>query len=154
MHRGPYAAGMGIADTFQRGVLKLHQRAYLGTNGLVGHRMLGVPCLLLFTTGRKTGQRRANALVYAKDGSEYVVVASNNGADRAPGWYHNIRASQEIEYQVGRQRTTGKARVIEQGDPDYERLWRLVNDKNRRRYETYQTMTDRPIPLVAVGPAG
>jgi len=144
---------MSLADTVGHQVLKVHQRVYEGTGGRIGHRVLGVPCLLLYTTGRRSGQRRTNALVYAKDGSEYVVVASAGGSDKAPGWYHNVKASQDVEYRIGPQLHQGKARVIERGDPDYERLWRLVNDKNRHRYEGYQKKTDRPIPLVAVGPA-
>ena len=44
------------------------------------------------------------------------------------------------------------ARVLEQGDPDYDRLWRVVNDNNRHRYDSYQKMTSRPIPLVVLTP--
>jgi hypothetical protein len=39
--------------------------------------MIGVPTLLLRTAGRRSGATRTNALVYARDGNDYVVVASN-----------------------------------------------------------------------------
>ncbi len=39
------------------------------------------------------------------------------------------------------------------GDEDYDRLWRLVNDNNHDRYDAYQRMTSRPIPLVVVTPS-
>ena len=45
----------------------------------------GVPTLLLRSTGRRSGARRCNALVYATDGADYILVASNGGADRSPG---------------------------------------------------------------------
>ena len=61
-------------------VLRLHERLYEATDGRVGHRMVGVPTLLLRTTGARSGVTRTNALVYARDGADYLVVASNGGA--------------------------------------------------------------------------
>jgi deazaflavin-dependent oxidoreductase (nitroreductase family) len=139
---------MGI----QEQVLRLHERLYKGTDGRVGHRMIGVPTLLLRSTGRRSGATRTNALVYAKDGDDYLVVASNGGADRAPAWLHNVRANPEVEVQVGRDRRKGGAAIVEPSDPDYQRLWKLVNENNRDRYSAYEKMTDRPIPVVVVTP--
>jgi len=48
---------------------------------------------------------------------------------------------------------SGAARVVEREDADYARLWKLVNDNNRGRYDAYQSMTSRPIPLVVVSPS-
>ena len=134
-------------------VLKVHERMYKATDGRVGHKMIGVPTLLLRTTGRRTGQTRTNALVYAKDGNEYLVVASNGGADKPPAWLHNVKAKPDVEIQIGRDRHESTARVVEPGDPDYERQWKLVNENNKDRYYAYQKQTDRPIPVVAVTPA-
>jgi len=114
--------------------------------------MIGVPTLLLRTTGRRSGVTRTNALVYARDGDDYLVVASAGGADQAPAWLHNLRAHPEVEIQVGRERRPGSARIVEGGDPDYDRLWRIVNDNNRDRYAGYQKKTSRPIPVIAVTP--
>jgi len=114
--------------------------------------MIGVPTLLLRTTGRRTGAQRTNALVYAKDGGEYVVVASNGGDDRPPGWLFNVRDKPEVEIQVAHTKMAGTARILEPGDQDYERLWRLVNDNNHDRYDGYQSKTTRPIPLIVVSP--
>jgi F420H(2)-dependent quinone reductase len=135
-------------------VLKVHERIYKATDGRVGHKMIGVPTLLLRTTGRKSGQTRTNALVYAKDGDDYLVVASNGGADRPPGWLFNIEAGGDVEVQVGRERQKGTARSLRPDDPDYERLWKIVNANNKDRYYAYQKQTDRPIPVVAVSPGG
>ena len=33
---------------------------------------------------------------------------------------------------------------------DYARLWRIVNDNNAGRYDGYQALTSRPIPVVAL----
>ena len=114
--------------------------------------MIGVPTLLLRTTGRRSGATRTNALVYARDGNDYVVVASNGGADRPPAWLYNVQAKPDVEIQVGREHEKASARVVEPPDPEYERLWRTVNENNRDRYTAYQQKTSRPIPIIAITP--
>jgi|SRR5947209_103089 len=143
---------MGVAEAITGQVLKVHEKIYVGSDGRVGHRMIGVPCLLLRTTGRRSGQTRTNALVYAEDGGEYLLVASNGGADKAPGWLFNVRADPKVEIQIGRERRPATARIVQPGDPDYERFWRVVNEHNHDRYSGYQKQTSRPIPVVAVRP--
>lgn len=134
--------------------LHLHQALYEATDGRAGHRLWGIPCLLLRTTGRRTGKHRTSALVYACDGEDYVVVGSLGGADRAPAWLHNVRACPHVWAQVQRHRFPAIAEVIEPGDDAYERLWRLVNQDNGGRYERYQARTRRPIPVVVLTPQG
>ena len=134
-------------------VLRIHERIYAGSDGRVGHRLIGVPTLLLRTTGRRTGQTRTNGLVYARDGADYLVVASNGGADQNPAWLHNLRANPEVEIQVGRTRQKARARVVEFADPDFSRLWQIVNDNNNHRYTGYQQRTSRQIPVVVLTPA-
>src|SRR5881392_1104282 len=124
-------------------LLKIHEELYKRTDGLIGHRMIGVPTLLLRTTGRRSGQTRTNGLVYARDGDDYLVVASNGGADRPPAWLHNLRANPDVEIQIARERRKGNAKVVERTDPDYDRVWSVVNENNRDRYSAYQKQTAR-----------
>ncbi len=91
--------------------------------------------------------------MYARDGDGYVVVASNGGADRPPGWLFNIEAEPAVEIQVGRGRHRATARIVRSRDAGYPRLWKLVNDKNYGRYNRYQARTARPIALVVITPA-
>lgn len=111
-----------------------------------------MPTLLLGTTGRRSGTRRTAALVYARDGSSYVVVASNDGSDQPPAWLLNLRDKPQVELQVARVRMAAEWAVVERGDPGYERLWRLVNEQNHNRYYRYQKLTQRPTPLVVMSP--
>jgi F420H(2)-dependent quinone reductase len=134
------------------GVLRVHQAVYEATGGRIGHRLLGVPTLLLRTTGRRTGRTRTAALVYAKDGESYVVVASKGGADVSPGWFLNAKDNPEVEVQLGRSRSPATAEPIEKGSGDYDRLWTLLNQKNGGRYDQYQRKTSRPIPLLRLAP--
>jgi len=144
------SALMSIYDSVFRTTLQVHTFIYEHTDGLIGHRILGVPCLMLRTTGRKTGQTRTNSLVYAKDGDRYLVVASKGGDPKAPAWLLNLRAKPEVGVQIGRRRFPATAAEIGLGDPDYARLWKLVNDQNGNRYDEYQKKTTRPIPLVGL----
>jgi len=133
-------------------VLRVHEKIYTASDGRIGHKMIGVPTLLLRTTVRRSGATRTNGLVYARDGADYLVVPSNGGADRPPVWLHNLRADPAVEIQIGRDRQPATARVVEKADPDFDRLWAIVNENNRDRYRAYQEKTARPIPVVALTP--
>ena len=129
--------------------LSIYQWLYEKTDGRFTW-LGGLPVLLLRTTGRKTGAERTAALVYLKDREELVVVASNGGSDKAPGWLFNIRAHPEVGVQIGRKRTRMQARIADSGER--ARLWPLVNKNNSNRYDGYQAKTTRQIPLVILSP--
>ena len=134
-------------------LLKLHDLLYKKTNGRIGHHFPGAPpSLLLHTVGAKTGQARSNTLSYARDGENYLIVASLGGATRSPGWYHNLKANQNVEINLGTKRFAVTAHPVLPDDPDYARLWRIVNDNNSNRYDAYQKRTTRPIPIVELTP--
>jgi len=134
-------------------LLKMHDRIYQKTEGRIGHQFPGVPpSLLLHTVGAKTGLARTTSLTYAKDGDSYLVVASKGGEPTAPGWYFNLKAKPDIEINVGTKRLPVTARVVGKDDPDYPRLWQVVNKNNANRYAGYQKRTTRPIPVVALTP--
>ncbi|MCW2497152.1 nitroreductase family deazaflavin-dependent oxidoreductase [Jatrophihabitans sp.] len=133
-------------------MLTVHQQVYERTGGLIGHRILGVPSLLLHTVGAKTGMARTNALSYARDGATYLVVASMGGAPTAPGWYHNLKARPEAEIQIARRHIPVASHAVFPGEADFERLWELVNKHNADRYRAYQRATSRPIPVVVLTP--
>jgi deazaflavin-dependent oxidoreductase (nitroreductase family) len=143
---------MSISERFGDIGLRVHQFIYERADGWLGHRLILVPSLLLRTTGRRTGRTRTAALIYAPDRRDFVLVASNSGADRPPGWLLNVDANPDVEVQVGRQRIPARARVVRRGDTGYERLWELVNSNNHGRYRAYQAKTNRPIPIVVVTP--
>lgn len=64
-------------------MLLLHDKLYKATDGRIGHTIpFGPPALILHTVGAKTGLERANSLTYARDGADYLVVASKGGNRR------------------------------------------------------------------------
>lgn len=143
----------GLADTAMMTFVRVHDAVYQRSNGWIGHRIPGAPnSLLLHTVGAKTGIPRTNSLSYARDGDTYLVVASNGGDRRAPGWYHNLKANPAVEINVGRRRFRVTAQAVLPDDPDFPRLWRIVNANNANRYDGYQARTTRPIPVIRLVP--
>ncbi len=143
---------MSAATRLQRAYLRFHQWVYERSGGWVGHRMTGTRSLLLTTTGRRSGEPRTAALIYSRDGDDYVLVASNHGLERPAAWQLNIEADPRVEVRVGRRRLVGTARVVEASDPAHARLWAIANRGNHDRYTGYQATTRRPIPIVVVTP--
>lgn len=130
-----------------------HVRRYEETNGEVGHywenpRVSGsVPCLILTTTGRKSGEPRKSALIYGEHEGDYVIVASLGGADHHPAWYLNLSQNPEVGVQVGADKFTAKARTADANEkavlwPKMSAVW--------PDYDNYQQKTDRDIPVVVL----
>ena len=142
-----------LAEQVLFAFLRTHDKIYQATNGRIGHRMPAMPpSLLLHTVGAKTGQPRTTTLSYAKDGDDHLIVASKGGDPKAPGWYHNLKANPDIEINVGTKRFAVTAHPVLPDDPDYARMWQIVNKNNANRYVEYQKKTSRPIPVVVLTP--
>ena len=122
------------------------------TGGRLGHGIIGVPSLLLRTTGRRSGVRRTSALVYGRDGSAFVVAGSNYGGAHDPAWLANLRANPRVELPVARRQVVAVARWWTVGDAATHGSWQLMNRVNRDRYDHYQARTTRPISLVLMSP--
>jgi deazaflavin-dependent oxidoreductase (nitroreductase family) len=128
-----------------------HVRRYEETNGEVGSEWNGAPALVLTAIGRKTGQPRKFALIYAPDGDDFVVVASRGGAPHHPGWYLNVAANPDVMVQVKDRRFPAVAHTATGEERD--RLWRVVNQV-WPNYDVYATRTTRQIPVVVLHPTG
>lgn len=126
-----------------------HVRQYEATGGKVGHDWNGAHCLILHTTGRKSGETRKFPLIYGKDGRDYVVVASKGGAPDHPGWYENLVAHPEVTIQVRDQVIPVTARTGTAAER--ARVWPIMT-KEWPPYDDYQTKTQRQIPVVLLSP--
>jgi deazaflavin-dependent oxidoreductase (nitroreductase family) len=126
-----------------------HVRAYRESGGEVGYLWNGVPTLLLTTTGRRTGQKRTSPLIFARDGDDYLIVASMGGAPRHPSWFLNVQAKPEAEIQVKAETLPVVARAA--SATEKPRLWKIVTEV-WPNYDVYQTRTERDIPVVVLSP--
>jgi deazaflavin-dependent oxidoreductase (nitroreductase family) len=114
---------------------------------------VGQPVLLLTVIGAKSGQPRETPLLYASDGDDLVLVASNAGSARHPAWYHNVRANPEVEILAARGRS-GRYLGREAEGEERERLWGVVNDLYAG-YDVYQgRATARRIPVMVFSRVG
>ena len=136
---------------FWRTVGNLHAWLYRATGGAVGHTAGQFTNLLLTTTGRRSGDERTVTLAYMPDGTNYIVVASNGGADRHPAWWLNLRAVPRARVQIGKDvvAVTGRAANA----AERARLWPKLKEVNPF-YARYEQITAREIPVVILEPAG
>ena len=127
-----------------------HVRAYRETDGQYGHDWRnGSSTLLLTTIGRRSGEPRTNALIYGRSGDYYLIVASNGGSDRPPGWFSNLEAQPEVDVQVLGDRFRARAR--EATPEEKPQLWREMVSQ-WPPYDDYQRKTSRDIPVVVLEP--
>jgi deazaflavin-dependent oxidoreductase (nitroreductase family) len=138
--------------------IKDHLARYVATDGADGYlwdASLGggqgmVPTLLLTTVGRKSGIALTLPLIFARSGSDYVVVASKGGAPAHPAWYLNLQADPEVRVQVKAEKFPAQAHTA--NPEERARLWpKMVGIYGP--YARYQTKTDREIPVVILTPA-
>ena len=132
-----------------------HLRRYRDSGGAEGHLFEAtvagvpglVPCLLLTTIGRRSGEKRVSPLFYGTAGDAYVIIGSKGGADTQPGWYLNLLANPTAEVQVAREHFTVRARVAT--GKEREQLWEQMVQLTVL-YNEYQQKTQREIPVVVL----
>jgi deazaflavin-dependent oxidoreductase (nitroreductase family) len=110
----------------------------------------GLPCLLLTTTGRKSGLPRTQPLLYARDGDGYVVTASNWGQHNHPAWSMNLLHDPGAVIKVKGRRLAVHA-VLADGT-ERDRLWRLAV-REWPGYEAYADRSGRDIRVFRLEPA-
>ena len=111
--------------------------------------LVGLPSLMLTTTGRRTGQPRCQPLLYTLDGNGYVVVATNWGFPAHPGWSANLLANPAAIIELRGRRVPVRA-VLAEG-PERERLWRLVTP-TWPAYQTYAAAAERTMRVFRLAP--
>jgi deazaflavin-dependent oxidoreductase (nitroreductase family) len=129
-----------------------HVKRYIETDGEEGHDWRnGAPVLLLTTTGRRSGEQRTTPLIYGRHGDDYLIVASKGGAPEPPAWYLNLTDDPEVHLQVKADRFRARARTATADEKP--ELWETMAEI-WPDYDSYQTRTDREIPIVVLERAG
>ncbi len=105
---------------------------------------VGRDLLLLTNKGAKTGEVRTTPVVYTRDGDNYVIVASKNGADTHPGWYHNLRANPEAMIEVGDESFPVVAHEVK---PEERRRLYDAHADTHPSFKDYEEKTSRVIPV-------
>ena len=111
----------------------------------------GLPVVMLTTTGAKTGQPRTLPVVGVPHDDRLIVIASNYGQHRNPGWYYNLRAHP-------------RATIVFEGESRPVLAHELDGDERERWYargiEMYpgwrqyrERAANRQIPVIELRPA-
>jgi deazaflavin-dependent oxidoreductase (nitroreductase family) len=138
-----------VATVLSRTLLAGCNVLHRASGGLLGGSWFGAPILLLTTTGRRTGRRRVSGLLFLHDAGRCVVVASDNGAMRHPGWYHNLLATGggTVRYR----RDVFPVTAVEAEGEERDRLWSLLV-RLYPGYARHQALTGRRLPVMVLTP--
>lgn len=128
-----------------------HTRKYVETGGEEGYMWRGYPTLVLTTTGRKSGALRRNALIFGRDGDDYILVASYGGRPQHPLWYLNLVADPSVTIQDRSDVHRCVAETVAEGE-ERDRLWSQMVEIYPP-YAEYQDKTERRIQIVRARPA-
>jgi F420H(2)-dependent quinone reductase len=123
---------------------------YEATNGEEAGDLRGRPVIVLTSVGARTGKLRKTPLMRVEHSGEYAVVASLGGAPKHPVWYYNLKKNPRVELQDG---ATKRDYVAREVTGDEKRLWWERAVRAWPDYASYQTKTDRRIPVFVLEPA-
>lgn len=131
-----------VFTPLDRGMLRV-------TAGRLGLAPRQIPELVLTTTGRRSGKLRDTPLLYLKDGDGYVVVGSDYGAPRHPGWTYNLAANPRARITIRGRPVPVVARraspeEVDRFWPDLLRIW--------PGWWTYRGLTDREFRVFVLEP--
>ena len=118
-------------------------------------KMQGQPLVMLTTLGAKSGKQRQVLLGRFEDMEHpraWLVVGSNGGAARHPGWCHNLAANPDQAWA-----TVDKHKFRVRADSldgiEYREAWdRIVS--LAPGYKSYLEKTDRHLPIIRLTPVG
>jgi deazaflavin-dependent oxidoreductase (nitroreductase family) len=139
---------VNVKDVIVRFWTSLHEGIFRATDGQVLNRVLDMPVVQLITIGRRSGEPRVTMLTAPVwDADRIVVVASNAGDYRHPGWYLNLLANPTVTVTMDGQTWTTQGEIPTPAER--RELWPRVVQSNPG-YAQYQSKTAREIPLVVL----
>jgi deazaflavin-dependent oxidoreductase (nitroreductase family) len=139
-----------MRDRTAKHLSTFHTILYRATRGRLGRRLVGNDMVLLTTKGRRTGRLHTVPLLYLRDEENLVIIASWGGRPYHPDWYANLQAHPHATVQVNGRKWTVSASTM--NGTEREKWWPRIVDAYDG-YATYQSRTDRPIPVVRLRPS-
>jgi deazaflavin-dependent oxidoreductase (nitroreductase family) len=133
--------GIRVPGVFKK-LSKIHPLLYKLIGGR-GQRNL----VVLTTTGAKSGRERsATVASFPEDKNTWLVVASFGGAASHPSWYVNLAKNPaHVFLQAGGERF--RVRPTSLHGEERAAAWKRITTE-APNFATYQTHTDREIPVV------
>jgi len=123
-----------------------HVRQYLESNGAsVDHPAAG-HLILLYTTGRTSGEIRRTPLRFFEVADDLIVSGSYGGSPDHPDWYLNLLADPQVW--VRRDADLYEATAMPVDGEERDRLWDTVVVTQAPQFAGYQQKTERVIPVI------
>jgi F420H(2)-dependent quinone reductase len=130
---------------------RLNVPLYRLSGGRLMNKVGDGPVLLLRTTGRKSGEQRTAPVLYLEHGDNFILIDTNGGNEKLPGWSHNLKANPAAEVQIRRETTPVTARIAE--GAEREELWRACNEQYSG-FDEYVKWLDRTPSVWVLEPGG
>jgi deazaflavin-dependent oxidoreductase (nitroreductase family) len=142
-------SGAQLLNIWTKTFVSANALIYRLSDGRLGSRMGKQAVLLLHTVGRSSGKPYVTPLSFYRDGTNYLLVASNWGEKDQPDWFRNLMQKPQTTIQIKDQKISVKARQM--AGKEYDRLWDHVTKQNPQ-YLTYQKQLQRRIPIIVLTP--
>lgn len=118
-----------------------------------GVKIQGRPLLRLGTVGARSGKPRSSVLGWFADETDeeaWIIVASNAGSARHPGWAYNLaKRPDSVTVDAGDGEVPVSVELL--SGAERARAWRRIADTSPG-YGRYEEKTDREIPLFRLKP--
>ncbi|HEV7742765.1 MAG TPA: nitroreductase family deazaflavin-dependent oxidoreductase [Pseudolysinimonas sp.] len=134
--------GPGVMPSLERG-WSVVSRGRMPLSGL------GVPSLVLHTTGAKSGLPRDTELMYCPDGPEMLITGSNFARDTHPAWSANLLRHPDAAVTVRRTRIEVRAQLVPAAER--EETWKKL-ETNWPGYRGYERTAGRELRIFRLTP--
>lgn len=109
-----------------------------------GSMFHGNPTLLMTMAGAKSGRSLTSPLSYSTDGDAWIVMASDGGNEKTPGWAYNLQANPNITLEILGE--SFEAVATETQGAERDRVFALMTEQ-LPRFAGYQESVERVVPL-------
>src|SRR5947209_9836783 len=123
---------------------------YESSGGTRGTMLRGVPVIVITSVGSRSGKLRKNPVMRVEHDGVYAAVASKGGTPENPAWYRNLVEHPLVELQDGASKSDY---TVREASGDERAVWWQRAVEVWPDYATYQTKTDRQIPVLVLEPA-
>ncbi|MGR8918883.1 MAG: nitroreductase/quinone reductase family protein [Gammaproteobacteria bacterium] len=141
----PGTDGWDPDDSVTNRVNDRFMQALRENGGKVPGELENVPCLIITTTGAKTGKKRSVPLACHEHDGRLLVIASMGGARNNPPWYHNLVANPEVTVEKDGETFDAVAVIARGADRDacFDSVCKALPV-----FAEYQARAGRTIPVV------
>jgi len=120
-------------------------RALRENDGTIPGELSSIPCIILTTTGVRTGKQRSVPLFCQTIDGRLVIIASMGGAKRNPPWFYNLLKTPDVS--VEKDGETFRARAIVARGKERDYFFQKFCDAYPI-FSEYQAGIERFIPIV------